>query len=227
MQHHILYLSSSLPISMSYDSQNNQKKKNTQEFYQTAYVHIREIGILNTSREIVVCLRSSGHPCQEEVVILVCKDPNFQCLYSQCQSNILVKIPCQLQEYRPIVNITSTQCRGSIIVPNGATGPQLPKKRKYPLQVDYQLGNYFKPSHLSSEKFRRKLSYKLKTSVIYSIINFEALFINHGSFFYFVFLLLLLFFFRNWIQSLPWQLASLPSLNQLRKNQYQPQQSST
>ena len=63
--------------------------------------------------------------------------------------------------------------------------PQLPKKRKYPFQVDYQLGNYFKPSHLGSEKFRRKLSYKLKTFVIYSIINFEALFINHGSIFFF------------------------------------------
>ena len=74
---------------------------------------------------------------------------------------------------------------GSIIVPDGATGPQLPKKRKYPLQVDYQLGSYLKPSHLSSKKFRTKLSYKLKTSVVYSIINFEALFINHGWFFFF------------------------------------------
>ena len=138
------------------------------------------MGILNTSREIVVCLKSSGHPCQEEVVILVCKEPNFQCLYSQCQSNILVKIPCQLQEYRPIVKITSTQCQGCIIVLDGATGPQLPKRRKYPLQVDYQLGSYFKPSQLSLEKFRRKLSYKLKTSIIYSIINFKALFLNPG-----------------------------------------------
>ena len=48
--------------------------------------------------------------------------------------------------------------------------------------MDYQLGSYFKPSHLSSEKFREKLSYKLKTFVIYSMINFEALFINHGFF---------------------------------------------
>ena len=56
---------------------------------------------------------------------------------------------------------------------DGAIGPQLPKKRKYPLQVDYQLDNYFKPSHLSSKKFRRKLSYKLETFVIYSNINFE------------------------------------------------------
>ena len=45
--------------------------------------------------------------------------------------------------------------------------------------MDYQLGSYFKPSHLSSEKFRRKLSYMLKTSVTYSIIKFEALFIYH------------------------------------------------
>ena len=56
---------------------------------------------------------------------------------------------------------------------------QLPKKIKYPLQMEYQLGSYFKPSHLSSKKFRRKLTYKLKTSVIYSIIKFEALFIYH------------------------------------------------
>ena len=46
--------------------------------------------------------------------------------------------------------------------------------------MDYQLGSYFKPSHLSSEKFREKLSYKLNTFVIYSMINFETLFINHG-----------------------------------------------
>ena len=45
--------------------------------------------------------------------------------------------------------------------------------------MDYQLGSYFKPSHLSSEKFRRKLSYMLKTSVTYSIIKFEALLIYH------------------------------------------------
>ena len=45
--------------------------------------------------------------------------------------------------------------------------------------MDYQLGSYFKPSHLSSKKFRRKLSYKLKSSVIYSIINFGALFMYH------------------------------------------------
>ena len=42
------------------------------------------------------------------------------------------------------------------------------------LPVDYQLGSYFKPSHLSLEKFRRKLSYKLKP-----IINFGALFMYH------------------------------------------------
>ena len=40
--------------------------------------------------------------------------------------------------------------------------------------MDYQLGSYFKPSHLSLEKFRRKLSYKLKP-----IINFGALFMYH------------------------------------------------
>ena len=45
--------------------------------------------------------------------------------------------------------------------------------------MDYQLGSYIKPSHLSSKKFRRKLTYKLKTSVIYSIIKFEALLIYH------------------------------------------------